>query len=567
MATKSKPTSLRFSRIDFFRFRGDEFLGALFQFVNHELGEERHRSKRWLKLSQQQQGVFSWSVFLREVENGGLTQFFYNLGDVLVPSLTGLLKDSGNEAMAAVVVDATKVFHQREKEFHVEQPFGEDGLFARMTELCKLDKTVMRIANRTSKQLEKWLRENFAPFALGDDGKSIDPKFSGEIETRHSNGQLFEQATIRRGVITGAYRRHSDDGTLEHTCFYAGGEASTNFWPNGQPKHKTLKHGATKTDEWYFSSGTIQKRLVSDKSGNAIEPILLWHANGQLAEIIHTKDRKKYGKWVRFFDDGTPRLEAEYRKGEKLIVKNAWDDDRQQVVKNGNGIFFDDGINIDCTYKLFFRSDWTSTSEVRNGVRHGQHTQWYCGVLRATDRYSNGKLDGVHTSYYNNGRIHFRTTFRNGREIKNEEFQKFDNPKPHVVIEVEANARLYEAWKHPLLDIYPTPRNLSKVQRQIMIPTFLREVFERNNSHTVKDDYEDVNHFNDGITYMVMVNERGDVDEVKFSGSSVYSIGTLNDYPPIIRQLKFRPGQIKGRNVRCRVVASVCHTFAEADMK
>ena len=57
------------------------------------------------------------------------------------------------------------------------------------------------------------------------------------------------------------------------------------------------------------------------------------------------------------------------------------------------------------------------------------------------------------TMYYDNGPVRTKTTFRNGKELKSEEFAKLDDPQPHVRIEIEANARLYEVSKHPLLDI------------------------------------------------------------------------------------------------------------------
>ncbi len=63
---------------------------------------------------------------------------------------------------------------------------------------------------------------------------------------------------------------------------------------------------------------------------------------------------------------------------------------------------------------------------------------------------------------------------------------------------------------------------------------------------------------------MVMGDEGGTVDDVEFSGCGVYSRGTIPEYRPIIRDLRFKPGSVKGRKVRCRVVVSVEHTFVEA---
>ena len=125
------------------------------------------------------------------------------------------------------------------------------------------------------------------------------------------------------------------------------------------------------------------------------------------------------------------------------------------------------------------------------------------------EEYANGKLHGVRTVFYDHGRVRTRSTYRNGKEIKTEKFPKFHNPRPAVLLSVEANAKLYEAWGHPPLDVYLTPCNLEQVQAQLKVPTFIEEVFERNKSGNLKEEYEDLNTFDDSITYMVMVNERG----------------------------------------------------------
>jgi antitoxin component YwqK of YwqJK toxin-antitoxin module len=564
MAKKTTEIRPRLSRIDFYRHRGSDFFEALYRCIDRELGEDRQRLKRWSRLNTLQQGLHAWRGFLGDVLNGGLVQYFYNHTDVLVPALVEPLEASGCQAMSAIVQQAADIYREHAEEFATESPFGENGLFARMTELAKLDRTLVRQLNRAGKQLEKWVRAQIAQIALGDDGEPIDPSFSGTIETHHPGGQVFEQAVVRRGVLSGPYRRYLEDGTLEHSCYYKAGEISSDYWPNGQPRRKTLKRGKLTVNEWYYLSGNIQKRLVADGSDNAVEPVRLWHENGQLAEELHVKGGKKLGPWLKFFDDGLPRLEAEYRKGETLVVKNAWDDRRRQVVKDGDGTYFDDGRDIDASYRLVFEGDWTHSRQLRGGVRHGVETTWFEGVLWSTQEFAEGKPHGLQTLFYDNGRVRTKATYRNGKEVKTEAFPKFDDPRPAVLLEVEANAELYRAWNHPLLDAYPTPLNLEEVQAQLEFPEFLEQVFERNKAGKLEEDDEDLNDFDDTIAYMVMVDERGIVDKVDFSGCSPYSIGTVDRYPPIIRQLTFEPGRIGGREVRCRVVVSVHHTFAEA---
>ena len=201
--------------------------------------------------------------------------------------------------------------------------------------------------------------------------------------------------------------------------------------------------------------------------------------------------------------------------------------------------------------------------ELRGGVRHGLETTWFLGVLQSTQEYADGKPHGQGVTSYNNGRVRTKTTFRDGEMIETEEYPKFDDPRPAVLLEVEANATLYAYWKRPLLHVYPTPLNLEEVQASLEVPEFLAEVFERNRAGSLKGKYDDINTFDDSIAYMAMVDEHGIVDEVGFSGASPRSVGTIDRYPPMIKQLTFNPGRIGTRNVRCQVVVRVRHTFVE----
>ena len=95
------------------------------------------------------------------------------------------------------------------------------------------------------------------------------------------------------------------------------------------------------------------------------------------------------------------------------------------------------------------------------------------------------------------------------------------------------------------------------------MPEFLTKVFEKNKAGSVTNNYEDWSTFEDGVAYMVWVNEKGAVDSIDFSGASMYSGCTIETYPPFLQKLKFEPGRIGKRKVRCRVLVRVEHTFVE----
>jgi antitoxin component YwqK of YwqJK toxin-antitoxin module len=427
----------------------------------------------------------------------------------------------------------------------------------------KLDRSFMNFALRCSRALDSWIRDHIAELATDESGAPIDAKFTGTVEIRHPNGQIKESLEVKKGKPHGAYREYFEDGSIRDGVFYKAGKISGDFWPSGQLKRKESKQGKNRLIEWFYPTGAIQKRYVKDKDGNTAEPIRLFHENGQLAEELTTVKDKKRGPWLKFFDDGTPELQAEYVADEKLIVHNAWNEKRKQVVKNGNGIFRDYPAHIDWEYDVFFENGWPRESELKEGIPHGQVTTYNRDVLWSIAHYVRGKQDGESTTYWDNGRIRSVEKYVKGKAGKSKEFPKFDHPMPAVVLTVEADEKLYTAWRHIRVDEYPRVLNLEKIRKQLKVPQFLREVHERNLAGTLQDEYEDCNTFDDGIAYFLTVGVWGEVTAATANGSGVYSGGDWDTYPPLLRKLRFSPGRIRGRAIECRVLACVDHTFVE----
>jgi hypothetical protein len=109
-------------------------------------------------------------------------------------------------------------------------------------------------------------------------------------------------------------REFFDDGTVRKVVFYKSGKVSGDFWPDGNLKRKESTHGKHTIVEWFYPSGRLHKRFVRVKDGWVVEPVRLFHENGQLAEelnvVMKENRNQKCGPWLKFFDDGSPRLQA-----------------------------------------------------------------------------------------------------------------------------------------------------------------------------------------------------------------------------------------------------------------
>jgi antitoxin component YwqK of YwqJK toxin-antitoxin module len=556
MAPKKLP---RLSRIEFFRCREVELASALARAIADHVDRSPNA-----ELTDQHAAIWAWSSAAINVPNGGFVQFFYNhRGDHGVHELAALLNTLDLSKAATILLDATAVYNQHRHKFEVSNPW--DGLFGSIEEFEKLDTSFVNVLLRCGRALDSWIREHVAELAADESGAPINPKFTGTVEIRHPNGQIKELLEVKNGKPHGAYREYFEDGSVRNGVFYKAGKVSGDFWPSGQLKRKESKRGNNRIIEWFYPNGVIQKRYMKDKDGYAAEPIRLFHQNGQLAEELTTVKGKQRGPWLKFFDDGTPELQAEHTINEEVIVHNAWNAKHEQVVIDGTGIFRDYRTHIDWEYDVFFENDWPRESELKDGIPHGKVTTYHCGVLWSIAHYVHGERHGESTTYWDNGRIRSVTKFVKGKEGKSTDFPKFDDPTAAVVLSLEADEKLYAAWRHIAVDEYPRALNFEEVQKQLKVPQFLREVHERNLAGTLHDSYEDCNTFDDGIAYFLTVDVSGEVTAATANGSGVYSGGAWDTYPPFLRKLRFSPGRIGGRAIECRVLARVDHTFVERE--
>ncbi len=547
----------RLSRVEFFRYREDELVSSLAKAVSD------HREQfPDAALTDHHAAISAWSSAATNVQNGGFTQFFYNhRGDHGVIELAALFDSLDLPKAATILRDAVAIYRQNEHSFMVDDPW--DGLFGSIEAFDKLHRPFANTMMRCSRALDLWIRTHVAELVTDESGKPIDPEFTGTVEIRHPNGQIKESLEVKKGKAHGAYREYFEDGSIRDNAFYKASKITGDLWPNGQLKRKEFKRAGNRIIEWFYPSGALQKRCVNDKDGYPIEPIRLFHENGQLAEELTIHKIKRRGPWLKFFDDGTPELQAEHGAKEALIVHNAWNEKREQVVKDGTGIFREYSHHINSDHNVFSKRDSHQVLELKGGIRHGKVTTYHDGVLWSIDHFADGQLDGLSTYYWDNGRVRSVTQFVKGKSTESKEFPKFDHPVPTVLLKVVADERLYEIWRHIRVDEYPKPLNLAEIRELLEIPRFLREVHERNLKGKLKDEYEDCNTFNDGIGYFLTVDESGKVTEVAFNACGVYSHGDSRAYIPLLYKLRFAPGRIRGQAVVCRVTAVVDHTFIE----
>lgn len=550
----NKPPLVKLSRIAFYT-AGETPLWDSLGAALGDLGGET-------KLARQQLALATWRKLVLDVANGGFTQFFYNnRGEAGVSEVVEFLKSLGVPKPAVVLENAVTVYRAHQARFNVSNPF--DGLFGSIKELEDLSAKFMNAGTgKASEEIEAWIIQHIQELAVGDDGRSLDPGFTGVVERLHPNGKVAERLAVKKGKADGRYEEFFDDGTPGAAMFYKAGKITGDFWPTGQVKKRESRKDDARIFEFFYPSGKLHKRLVKDKSGKHLEPVRLFYENGQLAEEW-TVIKGMPGDWFKFFEDGSPKLQGKRTGPIDYWILNAWESPGKQVVKDGAGTYDDDVASIDSEFNVVGTSTWRRITELKDGVQHGALKTYHQGVFWGTDEYVRGKRHGKRTLYYDNGRLRAVIKFVDGKEVEEEEFPKYEEPVPVVTITIQADQKLYEAWRHIPVDQYPACLNLDEVRAQVQIPAFLNAIFERNKAGTLKSDYEDWSTFNAGVTHFVLVDENGKVVGARTSGADVHCGEVFHAYEPLLMGLRFTPGSIRGRPVACKVLVKVDHTFME----
>lgn len=547
-------TSLpRINPVDYYLLRDEDFLDLL----SGAFAADAERVSNTGQLA-----LMTWGRLCADVENGGFTQFFYNYGEVGVEEVIDMLDALAVPKIGDLLRQARAIYREHQPEFRVENPW--EGFFGSIRAFDPLDREFSKSTKPANKALEKWTRAHVDQVAVGRGGESLSASLTGTVEVRHPNGELARSLEVKKGRAHGTYRELFEDGSPRKASLYRSGSLAEELWPTGQAKRRITKNDGQIVIEWFYPSGNLHKRLVGDKDGHPCEPVQLFHENGQLAEILHMEKDERRGPWLRFFPDGSPRLQAEFLEGHALVIHNAWDDDGRQTVVDGTGVFFSDGKRIDTSHSIVSQSDRTWTQELKDGVPDGKRTTYNEGVLWCVQQYHpNGINHGESLLYWDNGRVHHRTLWTNGIEAESESFPKYDRPVPVVLLELQANERLYVGWKHLPVDEYPAPINKAEVFGRVEIPDFLKEVHARNLSGTLKSDYEDASTFDDRVVYYLTLDETGAVADVWCNTVDPYSRGQEDTYERLLRELRFTPARKGANPVASRVLAKVHHTFVE----
>ena len=251
----------------------------------------------------------------------------------------------------------------------------------------------------------------------------------------------------------------------------------------------------------YYKSGKIQMKGAISTRDPIIKtgPFFYFYENGKRKSIINYENNKAVGTQYEFHENGEKKLEGVLvDKKENVIpnvqIKNAWNENGIQTIKEGNG-FFEEGYYEGSLGFKNFERDFGSGKIVNN------------------------LKDSIWIGYNKKTKISFRENYKNGEFLEG--------------VSIDSNKVEYKYTS--LSDIRPVPKKgmndfLQFVSKNLKIP--------------------DVKGLSGKIFISFVVDVDGKLTDFKVIRDIGYSIGQ-----EAIRVLKsygnWIPGELRGMKVRC----------------
>ncbi|MEM6524322.1 MAG: DUF4375 domain-containing protein [Bacteroidota bacterium] len=381
----------KIAKADFFRTTGFDFGWLLLEpiAIVNSRSEEPELSKRF---SQGQKTLYFWWYLDAQVTNGGFVQFYYNDYEIYVPAIIKGLEAIEDQDMADLVKSAHKVYLSNKKiidNAKQKDLFGSD-LYERLEELGELDEEYYDIHENTMAILERYARQNPNEFCVDEFGQLFDTSFSGTLTTKYSNGKLKEEFQLSNGVINGFLKTYFENGQIK----------SWNEFSNGE------QLGEQK--EWYENGNQKKIVTIDVKTSNTREQ--LYYENGQLnEEYTSDKNSQRIGKWLKFWKDGSKKLEAEFKEG-MAYFQNYWNEEGEQLLIDGNGVYINE-------YSIFEGQLQRDEQEYKNYKRDGKQWSYTNNILTLYQEMKDGKEHGITRVYDDDGNLKEETRYENGRPV------------------------------------------------------------------------------------------------------------------------------------------------------
>ena len=472
--------------------------------------KKEYEIERNKSLSYGQKALYYWWYLDGQVTDGGFASFYLNGYGPYASTIIKSLEHIGDTAMAELVKKADRIYQKNKKlmEEAQESDLNEDDLYDRLTEMSVLDPKYDQMHDNTMSLIEAYIRKNPNEICVDENGKEFDPAFTGLCKTFYADMTVQNEFLLEQGVINGEFKSYFENGNLKEKIVYKNGKE-------------------TGEREEFYERGTMKYKVVKDES-NDILTHNYFYENAQLKEQEAYVDKyTRTGKWVKFWQDGSKKLEANF-KGGQVYYQNYWTEKGEQILIDGTGLYIKEYESFDIIHR--------EETGYKNYLKHGKSRSFIDGVLRSEEEYKDGKKHGASRSYYKNGNLKQESVYKNDTQISFRFFRKFKNPKVKTTIISKICLRCYnDQEEYVLPDNQPSPINSQEIAANFKVKT---SIF----GGAYDDDY--IMSYNG----FVIIDEKGDVE---FKELTLVDNFSLHDQVlASVSKLKFEPALKDGEPIK-----------------
>ncbi len=404
----------RINKGDFFRISGFELGWLLLEPISISVARDKE-PELVKRFSPGQKALYFWWYLDAHVTNGGFVQFYYNDYGIYVPAIIAGLEHVGDKEMAELVKSAHKIYLDNKsliEQAKKKDLFGSD-LYDRLDALSDLDSAYYDLNRQTMSFIEKYARQNPDEFCVDENGQPFDK--TGKFTFKFENGAIREEFDRTNGVIDGEFRTFYESGQIKSVNIYVSAQQvgeQKEWYENGNLKEVITIDPYTRErkKEYFYDNGQRSKLEHTDANDESKGEYKEWYRNGQLKEqstFIGSTERT--GDWLKFWEDGSKKLEAGFKYGE-VIFHNYWKEDGEQLLRDGTGLYINE-FEMD----MFGKTEvYRYETEYRNYRRHGVSKSFTNGVLELTEEYKDGVEHGVTRIYDENGEVTEEKVYENG---------------------------------------------------------------------------------------------------------------------------------------------------------
>lgn len=408
------------SKIDYYRLREMDFNWEILKPLSAkvssycETNQVNHRVGIKI-LNEEQKALYFWWYLDAQVTNGGFSQFIYNGYDKYFPAILKGLKLLPNKEYYNLVEKVYLYYIQeslenldRDKVDYFKNKFYENDF------LSKADALYFKFNDRLYSDFEDFIRENQTKFI-----QPIDNKLSGEFYEKKDEN-IEESIFLINGVPNGYYSKKDENILIEKLKYENGIITEVYKYKNGLLFQKIIFHktDSTKVELKYFPSGVVQEEnyiKIEDKHNWNYITQKKFYENGNIESEFWTdnvlkKNIKKY------FLDGALKSHSRYwkNKDESWITETdyliCFDENRNETLVNGNGIFLDN-------YKTKY-GNYKDIIACKNYKADGESLFYTDGIIWRRETYLDGFQNGIQIEYDDNGIEKSISEYKNGKYIR-----------------------------------------------------------------------------------------------------------------------------------------------------